>query len=105
MGSEHDHFHLSLMSSVKSSDSIVRIVNINVLDNPSPITHAFQFEIVFEASKDLSEGCSVERFVNIDLEWHIVYVGDHKSPEGDQMLDSILVGPIFRGTYKFCFQV
>ena len=41
----------------------------------------------------------------IDLEWRILYVGDHKSMEGDQILDSILVGPISRGTHKFCFQV
>ena len=40
-----------------------------------------------------------------DLEWRILYVGDHKSMEGDQILDSILVGPISRGTHKFCFHV
>ena len=44
------------MSVSNSSNSIIRIVNINVLDNPSPITHAFQFEIVFESQKDLPEG-------------------------------------------------
>ncbi|CBK22106.2 uncharacterized protein [Blastocystis hominis] len=82
------------MSVSNSSNSIIRIVNINVLDNPSPITHAFQFEIVFESQKDLPE----------DLEWRILYVGDHKSMEYDQILDSILVGPISRGTHKFCFQ-
>ena len=41
----------------------------------------------------------------LDLEWRILYVGDHKSMEGDQILDSILVGPVSRGTHKFCFQV
>lgn len=44
------------MSISDLSNSVIRIVNINVLDNPAPITHAFQFEIIFESQKDLPEG-------------------------------------------------
>lgn len=35
----------------------------------------------------------------------MTYVGDYRSVEKDQVLDAILVGPINRGTHKFCFQV
>ena len=41
----------------------------------------------------------------IDIEWKLIYVGDHRSTEADQVLDSILVGPIVRGTHKIYFQV
>ena len=34
----------------------VNIVNVVVLDNPSPFLNPFQFEITFEALEDLSEG-------------------------------------------------
>ena len=36
----------------------VNIVNVVVLDNPSPFPNPFQFEITFEALEDLSEGKS-----------------------------------------------
>lgn len=35
----------------------------------------------------------------------MIYVGDYRSVEKDQILDSVLVGPIYKGTHKFCFQV
>ena len=84
---------------------LVRIVNINVLDNPTTLLNPFQLEIVFEAKSDLNEG--IYKFVikYLDLEWKLIYVGDHRSVEGDQVLDSILVGPVTRGTHKFFFQV
>jgi len=34
----------------------VNIVNVSVLDNPSPFLNPFQFEITFEALDNLSEG-------------------------------------------------
>ena len=34
----------------------VNIVNVVVLDNPSPFLNPFQFEITFEALDNLSEG-------------------------------------------------
>lgn len=39
------------------------------------------------------------------MEWKMTYVGDYRSVEKDQILDAVLVGPINRGTHKFCFQV
>lgn len=39
----------------------VNIVNVVVLDNPSPFLNPFQFEITFEALEDLSEGKFLEK--------------------------------------------
>lgn len=72
----------------------VNIVNVVVLDNPSPFLNPFQFEITFEALEDLSE----------DLEWKIIYVGAAESEEFDQTLETILVGPVPGGRHKFVFQ-
>ena len=41
----------------------------------------------------------------IDLEWKIVYVGSAESDKHDQVLDSIMVGPVPLGINKFTFQV
>ncbi|KAH3731186.1 histone chaperone asf1b-B-like [Dreissena polymorpha] len=72
----------------------VNIVNVVVLDNPSPFLNPFQFEITFEALDNLSE----------DLEWKIIYVGAAESEEYDQTLETILVGPVPSGRHKFVFQ-
>ncbi|KAK8821804.1 hypothetical protein WA556_002249 [Blastocystis sp. ATCC 50177/Nand II] len=82
------------MSQIEDRLPWINVVNVNVLDNPTSATNPFQFEIIFEACQDLEE----------DLEWKLTYVGDYRSTEGDQILDSVLVGPITRGTHKFCFQ-
>ncbi|CAK9297780.1 unnamed protein product [Gordionus sp. m RMFG-2023] len=74
--------------------SKVNVVNVLVLDNPCFFNNQFQFEIVFDSYEDLPE----------DLEWKIIYVGSAESEEYDQVLDSVLVGPIPAGTHKFLFQ-
>lgn len=40
-----------------------------------------------------------------DLEWKITYVGSAESEKYDQVLDSVLVGPVAPGQYRFVFQV
>ncbi|XP_007885415.1 histone chaperone ASF1 [Callorhinchus milii] len=72
----------------------VQVNNVVVLDNPSPFFNPFQFEITFECIEDLSE----------DLEWKIIYVGSAESEEYDQVLDSVLVGPVPAGRHMFVFQ-
>nr|ACO51771.1 Histone chaperone ASF1A [Aquarana catesbeiana] len=72
----------------------VQVNNVVVLDNPSPFYNPFQFEITFECIEDLSE----------DLEWKIIYVGSAESEEYDQVLDSVLVGPVPAGRHMFVFQ-
>lgn len=93
------------MADSTRNDSVVKVLNVNVLDNPTCLTNPFQFEIVFESNRDLKEGKQFGGLVSIDLEWRLIYVGDHRTTDGDQVLDSILVGPVIRGTHKFCFQV
>ena len=50
----------------------VNIVNVVVLDNPSPFNNPFQFEITFEALEDLSEGrdltLNIILFIFVDSE-------------------------------------
>ncbi|KAG7250676.1 hypothetical protein CRUP_017237 [Coryphaenoides rupestris] len=72
----------------------VQVLNVSVLDNPSPFRNPFQFEITFECMEDLPE----------DLEWKIIYVGSAESEEYDQTLDSVLVGPVPAGRHMFVFQ-
>lgn len=74
--------------------SVVNVTNVTVLDNPAPFTNPFQFEITFECLADLPS----------DLEWKIIYVGSAESEAYDQVLDSILVGPVPVGVSKFVFQ-
>lgn len=40
-----------------------------------------------------------------DLEWRIIYVGSAESMEHDQVLDTILVGPVPGGKHMFVFEV
>ncbi len=40
-----------------------------------------------------------------DLEWKLIYVGSAESEDFDQVLDSVLVGPVYPGQYRFVFQV
>ncbi|CAG8504345.1 16084_t:CDS:2, partial [Acaulospora colombiana] len=39
------------------------------------------------------------------LEWKIIYVGSSESDQYDQVLDSIMVGPVPTGVNQFIFQV
>jgi hypothetical protein len=44
-------------------------------------------------------------FLTLDLEWKIIYVGSAESEEYDQVLDSVLVGPVPAGRHMFVFLV
>lgn len=72
----------------------VNVTNVEVLNNPAVFTNPFQFEICFECVAPLQD----------DLEWKLVYVGSAENESYDQMLDSVLVGPIPVGINKFVFQ-
>uniref|UniRef100_A0A2K6KRS3 Anti-silencing function 1B histone chaperone n=2 Tax=Rhinopithecus TaxID=542827 RepID=A0A2K6KRS3_RHIBE len=73
----------------------VSVLNVAVLENPSPFHSPFRFEISFECSEALAD----------DLEWKIIYVGSAESEEFDQILDSVLVGPVPAGRHMFVFQL
>lgn len=40
-----------------------------------------------------------------DLEWKLTYVGSADSEKYDQVLDTVFVGPVAPGQYRFVFQV
>lgn len=42
---------------------------------------------------------------NADLEWKLIYVGSAEDEKYDQVLESVLVGPVNVGHYRFVFQV
>ena len=42
--------------------------------------------------------------MSVDLEWKLTYVGSAESEKYDQVLDSVFVGPVAPGQYKFVFQ-
>jgi histone chaperone ASF1 len=63
-------------------------------DNPQYFQNPLQFEIQYECLTNLQH----------DLEWKLTYVGSAESDQHDQILDTVLVGPVARGAYKFVFQ-
>uniref|UniRef100_A0A1I7XIG8 Histone chaperone ASF1B n=1 Tax=Heterorhabditis bacteriophora TaxID=37862 RepID=A0A1I7XIG8_HETBA len=73
--------------------SRVNICAVDILDNPSTFSSQFKLEITFEVFEHLPH----------DLEWELVYVGSAESSAYDQVLDSVLVGPVPEGRHKFVF--
>lgn len=74
--------------------SAISLVNVQLLNNPAKFTDDFKLEITFECTEQLKH----------DLEWKLTYVGSSKSADHDQVLDSILVGPIPLGVSKFVME-
>lgn len=74
--------------------SRVNVCSVNVLDNPAKFTDPFKLEVTFEVFEPLAE----------DLDWELLYVGSAESEKYDQVLDSVLVGPVVEGRHKFVFQ-
>ncbi|CAN6933724.1 unnamed protein product [Brassica oleracea] len=74
--------------------SAINITNVSVLDNPAPFVSPFQFEISYECLTSLQD----------DLEWKLVYVGSAEDETYDQTLESVLVGPVNVGNYRFVLQ-
>lgn len=86
----------------------VNIVSVDVLNNPSTFASLFELEITFEVFEYLPHGMFLSLFTihsSADLEWSLVYVGSAETHSHDQLLDSVLVGPINEGRHKFVFQV
>lgn len=74
--------------------SAVNITNVAVLDNPTAFLNPFRFEISYECLVPLDD----------DLEWKLTYVGSAEDETYDQQLESVLVGPVNVGTYRFVLQ-
>jgi histone chaperone ASF1 len=84
--------------------SLVNITNIQVSfklnlfqiqNNPTAFTDPFSLEITFELLSPLQS----------DLEFKLIYVGSAKSDQYDQLLESVLVGPVPIGMNRFVMQV
>ncbi|XP_073262134.1 histone chaperone ASF1B isoform X1 [Populus alba] len=74
--------------------SAVNLTNVTVLDNPALFPSPFQFEISYECLTPLKD----------DLEWKLIYVGSAEDETYDQLLESVLVGPVNVGNYRFVLQ-
>ncbi|XP_057967656.1 probable histone chaperone ASF1A [Malania oleifera] len=74
--------------------SAVSITNVTVLDNPTSFLSPLQFEISYECLAPLKD----------DLEWKLIYVGSAEDETYDQLLESVLVGPVNIGNYRFVLQ-
>ncbi|KAI5806189.1 ASF1 like histone chaperone-domain-containing protein [Geopyxis carbonaria] len=74
--------------------SVVSLLDVKVLNNPTRFNDKYQLEVTFECLETLQK----------DLEWKLTYVGSANSSEHDQELDSLLVGPIPTGVNKFIFE-
>ncbi|GAV87474.1 ASF1_hist_chap domain-containing protein, partial [Cephalotus follicularis] len=61
---------------------------------PAPFLSPFQFEISYECLTSLKD----------DLEWKLIYVGSAEDETYDQLLESVLVGPVNIGNYRFVLQ-
>lgn len=104
-----------------------QILNVELLDNPAEFSKPFKFEITFECSENLNNGIFFKKFYSslykkkdllifcmflwccimcgLDLEWKIIYVGSASDDTCDQVLDSVLVGPMQQGRHRFIFEV
>jgi len=75
--------------------SAVNVLGVNLKGpNPAPFFSPFLLEITFECTMQLSD----------DLEWKVTYVGSSESKKYDQVLTSILVGPVMVGANKFVLE-
>jgi len=73
---------------------MINVTDVKILDNPAKFTDPLRFEIQFECLGELRD----------DLEWKIIYVGSAENEQHDQVLESILVGPIPVGVNAFVFE-
>jgi len=69
----------------------IQVHNVALQQNPDRYTADFNFHIRFNALEDIPD----------DLNWKLVYVGSSESEKYDQVLEDVVVGPIFRGPNEF----
>mmetsp|Transcript_33304 Transcript_33304/g.60196 ORF Transcript_33304/g.60196 Transcript_33304/m.60196 type:complete len:183 (-) Transcript_33304:492-1040(-) len=72
----------------------VKVTSVQVLNNPSQFLSPLSFEIEYECLVNLPD----------DIEWKIIYVGSAENEQYDQTLESVLVGPVQAGVFKFVFE-
>ncbi|KAJ3107458.1 Histone chaperone asf1 [Phlyctochytrium planicorne] len=89
--------------------SVVSLTNVSILDNPASFLSPFKFEITFDVITELKEGQGNANMQRVDmlpdLEFKLTYVGSAESDEKDQVLDSVMVGPVPVGISRFVLEV
>ncbi|KAI3462576.1 hypothetical protein Pfo_019239 [Paulownia fortunei] len=79
--------------------SAVNITNVTVLDNPASFLSPFSSKSPMSASL-----LSKTVILHFHLEWKLIYVGSAEDETYDQLLESVLVGPVNVGNYRFVLQ-
>eukprot|EP01006_Ploeotia_vitrea_P028799 TRINITY_DN61432_c0_g1_i1.p2 TRINITY_DN61432_c0_g1~~TRINITY_DN61432_c0_g1_i1.p2 ORF type:complete len:173 (-),score=94.82 TRINITY_DN61432_c0_g1_i1:11-490(-) len=74
--------------------SLINVENVKVLNNPCKFGEEFKFLITFDC---IAPG------VTQPLEWKLTFVGSADSDKFDQVLESVLVGPVRVGKNQFIF--
>ncbi|EDO48172.1 predicted protein [Nematostella vectensis] len=72
----------------------VNLISVNVHENPTSFLAPLRFEVTFECTEEITD----------DLDWKIIYVGSAECSDYDQVLDSVLVGPVPIGRHMFVFE-
>ena len=72
----------------------ITVTNVVVLNNPARFLDPFKLEITFDCLLHLKS----------DLEWRLVYIGSSEDEGYDQVLDSVLIGPLQPGTLRFLLE-
>lgn len=99
--------------------SVVNILDVTVCDAFTPFVNPFKLIIKFECISELKEGSDRARWRDytveehaqltciyaIDLEWKLIYVSSANSQEHDQVLDTLMVGPVPVGISQFAIEV
>jgi histone chaperone ASF1 len=72
----------------------LNVCSVQVLDNPLKLTDPIKVEITFEVFELIPE----------DVEWDLVFVASDGNEEKDQLLESVIIGPIKEGRHKFTLE-
>lgn len=75
--------------------ALVNVVNVSMLNSSSTFDQPFEFDITLHVSAKL----------RADVEFKVVYVGSTESSAHDQLLESVLVGPLLVGPSQFLLKV
>lgn len=69
----------------------ISVTNVQVLDNPAAFNARFRMEVALECYYHLHS----------DLEWRLIYIGSSEDESLDQVLDTVLLGPLRPGSMRF----
>ena len=72
----------------------LQVSNVKFVENPCCFDSPFQFEVTLECIAELHG----------ELKWKMTYVGSSASEYFDQVLETIVVGPVLAGSHIFVFK-